>query len=205
MVCPSRYLLAAPADLDRNASFDVGDPVLDNQPRLANLIGQSFTLSARTRSYKDYYTSEALEIFSISFLPQRHAEHDRPEWLQHIRHSASVMSSRFSHSISHVTRFESLTVCHLILHLRQVHLADGPSSDDGPLRSSFLRFASNVVGNLGAPLDLDGEAGTEDLSPRSSANPLADGLADGVPGPLQEAGAVKYVMALALVLVDTES
>ena len=90
-----------------------------------------------------------------------------------------------------------MTICHLILHLRQVHLAHVPSTSSDPLRSSFLRFASNVVGNLGAPLDLDQqfdvEAEPEDLSPRSSDNPLADGLAD-APGPLQEAEPVEYVM-----------
>lgn len=101
-----------------------------------------------------------------------------------------------------------MTTCHLILHLRQVRLADDPSSSGGPLRSSFLRYASKVVGNLSAPLDLDRqfdfEAELEGLSPCSSANPLADGLAD-TPGPLQEAEPAEYVIVHALVLVDTES
>lgn len=85
-------------------------------------------------------------------------------------------------SQSHILlRLESLTICHLILHLRQVHLADGSSSTDSRLRSTFLRFASNVVGNLGAPLELDREFDVEsepdDFRPRSSDNPLADSLA----------------------------
>lgn len=54
--------------------------------------------------------------------------------------------------------------------------AGGPSA----LRSSLLRFASGVIGNLGAPLDVsrrfdddeDGDAGTV----TTSRNPLADGL-----------------------------
>ena len=75
---------------------------------------------------------------------------------------------------------QTIILCRLILSLRQVHLADGSSASDGPLRSSFLRFASRVVGNLGAPVDwegtVDAELDAEDEAPRFSDNPLADGL-----------------------------
>lgn len=101
-----------------------------------------------------------------------------------------------------------MTVCHLILHLRQVHLADSSRPSGDSPHSSFLRFASNVIGNLGAPLDLDRrfdvEAEEDNLPPCSSADPLADGLADD-PELLQETEPVRYVMAHVLVLVDTES
>lgn len=48
------------------------------------------------------------------------------------------------------------------------------------LHSSLVRFASGVIGNLGAPVDLDRQFDSldddRDQLPRTSSNPLADGL-----------------------------
>ena len=75
-------------------------------------------------------------------------------------------------------RFRSITVCYFILHLRQIYLEGEESGDSSPLTSSFLQFASQIVGNLGAPLDLDNS--DVQLSHEAerwvSDNPLAAGL-----------------------------
>lgn len=75
--------------------------------------------------------------------------------------------------------FRSVTVCHFILHLRQVYL-DGTNTSTTASSSSAIQFASQVVGNLGAPLDLSRRFDEEDSIVRDpltmSSNPLAAGL-----------------------------
>ena len=71
-----------------------------------------------------------------------------------------------------------MTVCHFILHLREVYLAGGDSENtNSTLASSFLQFASQVVGNLGAPLDFNSDEDSQERSEWVSRNPLAVGLA----------------------------
>ncbi|GJE97466.1 hypothetical protein PsYK624_136870 [Phanerochaete sordida] len=76
--------------------------------------------------------------------------------------------------------FRSITVCHFILHLREVYLMGDDTGTNNPVVSSFLQFASQAVGNLGAPLDLDDMDSDghsrADSSEWVSRNPLAAGL-----------------------------
>ena len=57
---------------------------------------------------------------------------------------------------STITSFRSVTICHFILHLRQVYLDYASNTTTAPT-SSAIQFASQVVGNLGAPLDVEDE------------------------------------------------
>ncbi|KIP06459.1 hypothetical protein PHLGIDRAFT_459323 [Phlebiopsis gigantea 11061_1 CR5-6] len=79
----------------------------------------------------------------------------------------------------YISVFRSVTVCHFILHLRQVYL-DGTNTSTTASSSSAIQFASQVVGNLGAPLDLSRRFDEEDSIVRDSltmsSNPLAAGL-----------------------------
>ncbi|EKM57476.1 uncharacterized protein PHACADRAFT_158552 [Phanerochaete carnosa HHB-10118-sp] len=72
--------------------------------------------------------------------------------------------------------FRSITVCHFILHLREVYLTGSDENTSSPLASSFLQFASHAIGNLGAPLDLACDDDDAEDTKWVSRNPLAVGL-----------------------------
>ena len=82
------------------------------------------------------------------------------------------------------SRFQSITLCHFLYHLRQVHLYRTSIPSSASFRHSPLQFVnsitSSMVGNLGAPLDLDrrfDESPWESYRSRtSSRHPLSDGL-----------------------------
>ena len=78
---------------------------------------------------------------------------------------------------------QSIVVAHFVVDLRQIYLADSHDTSFGTRTVSPLRFATTVLGNLGAPLcTVSGpsESAYWDASewrrPRSSPNPLAVGL-----------------------------
>ncbi len=65
-----------------------------------------------------------------------------------------------------------------MINLRQVYLEGGGNQASGTLRSSSIRFATSVVGNLGAPLSI-GAVAEDSISMdqrERSSNPLAAGL-----------------------------
>lgn len=69
-------------------------------------------------------------------------------------------------------RIRSVTVSHFVLHLRAVYL---DSEENGNrLIGSLVHFASNVTGNLGAPLEFRHEQ--SQIPSVTSQDPLAEGI-----------------------------
>lgn len=85
----------------------------------------------------------------------------------------------------------SILISRFILNLRNIHLAGSEDTDSFPTRlspTSNLRFASAVVGNLGAPLDFEGLGvsdsrnsyrGEETEEIRLALDPLLAGMTHG--------------------------
>ncbi|KAI0763199.1 hypothetical protein BC629DRAFT_1544456 [Irpex lacteus] len=72
--------------------------------------------------------------------------------------------------------FRSITLSHFMINLRQVYLECEGNQALGTLRSSSIRFATSVVGNLGAPLSFGTEGSISMDQLERSSNPLAAGL-----------------------------
>jgi len=82
---------------------------------------------------------------------------------------------------AYLTVLTSIMMTHFFINLREVHLKDRDSiSSGGSYRSMSLRFASSLVGNLGAPVhSIFTNADEREESPQTphfSDNPLAYGL-----------------------------